>query len=115
MASSVQARVKEIVCEQLGVSEEEVTPEASFIEDLGADSLDIVELVMALEEEYEMEISDEDAEKIRTVGDVVKYIEEHKKGAQALGGERPSKGALGLDSPPATSPTLAGPLCADKR
>ena len=79
MASSVDARVKEIVCEQLGVSEDEVTPEASFIEDLGADSLDIVELVMALEEEYEMEISDEDAEKIRTVGDVVKYIEEHKK------------------------------------
>jgi acyl carrier protein len=79
MAASVQARVKEIVCEQLGVSAEEVTTEASFIEDLGADSLDIVELVMALEEEYEMEISDEDAEKIRTVGDVVKYIDEHKK------------------------------------
>ena len=79
MAASVQARVKEIVCEQLGVSAEEVTPEASFIEDLGADSLDIVELVMALEEEYEMEISDEDAEKIRTVGDVVKYIDQHKK------------------------------------
>ena len=71
--------MKEIICEQLGVGEEEVRPEASFIEDLGADSLDIVELVMALEEEYEMEISDEDAEKIRTVGDVVKYIEEHKK------------------------------------
>ena len=77
MAASVQARVKEIVCEQLGVSAEEVTPEASFIEDLGADSLDIVELVMALEEEYEMEISDEDAEKIRTVQDAVDYIDEH--------------------------------------
>ena len=75
MAASVQARVKEIVCEQLGVSAEEVTPEASFIEDLGADSLDIVELVMALEEEYEMEISDEDAEKIKTVQDVITYIE----------------------------------------
>jgi len=78
MASSVEARVKEIVCEQLGVSDEEVNPEASFIEDLGADSLDIVELVMALEEEYEMEISDEDAEKIKTVKDVIQYIETHK-------------------------------------
>ena len=78
MASSVDERVKEIVCEQLGVSDEEVTPQASFIDDLGADSLDIVELVMALEEEYEMEISDEDAEKIKTVQDVVSYIEAHK-------------------------------------
>lgn len=78
MASSVETRVKEIVCEQLGVSDEEVNPEASFIEDLGADSLDIVELVMALEEEYEMEISDEDAEKIKTVNDVIQYIESHK-------------------------------------
>jgi acyl carrier protein len=78
MAASVQARVKEIVCEQLGVSADEVTPEASFIEDLGADSLDIVELVMALEEEYEMEIPDEDAEKIKTVQDVITYIEAHR-------------------------------------
>ena len=78
MALSIQARVKEIVCEQLGVSEDEVTPEASFLEDLGADSLDIVELVMALEEEYELEISDEDAEKIKTVQDVVSYIEGRK-------------------------------------
>jgi acyl carrier protein len=78
MAASIQARVKEIVCEQLGVSEDEVTPQASFIEDLGADSLDIVELVMALDEEYEMEISDEDAEKIKTVQDVISYIESHR-------------------------------------
>jgi acyl carrier protein len=78
MSAPVEARVKEIVCEQLGVSEDEVTPEASFIEDLGADSLDIVELVMGLEEEYEMEISDEDAEKIKTVKDVIDYIESHK-------------------------------------
>ena len=76
MAASVQARVKEIVCEQLGVSAEEVTPEASFIEDLGADSLDIVELVMALEEEFGIEIPDEDAEKMTTVGDAIRYIEQ---------------------------------------
>jgi acyl carrier protein len=78
MAENVETKVREIISEQLGVSVDQVTPEASFIEDLGADSLDIVELVMALEEEYGMEISDEDAEKIRTVRDVVNYIQTHK-------------------------------------
>lgn len=70
-------RVKGIVVEQLNVAPDEVTAEASFIEDLGADSLDVVELVMALEEEFGVSIADEDAEKIVTVGDAVKYIESH--------------------------------------
>ena len=73
---TVQERVKEIIVEQLGVNPDQVTPEAKFIEDLGADSLDTVELVMAFEEEFGAEIPDEDAEKLQTVGDVVKYIEE---------------------------------------
>ncbi len=70
-------RVKEIIIEQLGVADTAVTMEASFIDDLGADSLDIVELIMALEEEFDMEIPDSDAEKIVTVGDVVDYIKDH--------------------------------------
>ncbi len=72
----VEEKVKDIIVEQLGVNPEQVTPNASFIEDLGADSLDIVELVMAFEEEFSVEVPDEDAEKLQTVGDVVKYIEE---------------------------------------
>ena len=76
---AVAERVKEMIVEQLGVNEAEVVPEAKFIDDLGADSLDIVELVMALEDEYGIEIPDEDAEKIETVGDAIRYIEEHKK------------------------------------
>lgn len=76
--ASTEARVKDIICEQLGVSADEVNPDSSFIEDLGADSLDIVELVMALEEEYGTEISDEQAEKIHTVRDVIDYIDSHK-------------------------------------
>jgi acyl carrier protein len=74
----IETRVKEIIVEQLGVSENEVIPEAKFIDDLGADSLDLVELVMALEEEYGTEISDEEAEKIVTVGDAYEYIKSHK-------------------------------------
>ncbi|HAA25470.1 MAG TPA: acyl carrier protein [Ruminiclostridium sp.] len=70
-------KVKEIVVEQLGVEEDEVTLEASFIDDLGADSLDIVELIMALEEEFDLEIPDKEAEKISTVGDAVEYIKSH--------------------------------------
>lgn len=73
---AVEEKIKGIIAEQLGVKPEEVTPQASFIDDLGADSLDTVELVMALEEEFSIEIPDEDAEKMTTVGDAIKYIEE---------------------------------------
>ncbi len=76
MASAFD-RVKGIVVEQLGVDAAQVTPQSKFVEDLGADSLDVVELVMALEEEFDIEIPDEDAEKIATVGEAVKYIESH--------------------------------------
>jgi acyl carrier protein len=74
---SVEERVKKIVVEQLGVEEAQVTKEASFVDDLGADSLDTVELVMALEEEFKLEIPDEEAEKISTVGQAVEYIEKN--------------------------------------
>ncbi len=77
MEKSVGQKVMDIIVEQLKVSPDEVTPEASFIEDLGADSLDLVELIMAMEEEFGLEISDEDAEKIQTVQDAITYITEH--------------------------------------
>jgi acyl carrier protein len=75
----IDQRVKDIVVEQLGVKPEQVTPAAKFIEDLGADSLDTVELVMALEEEFGIEVPDEQAEKLQSVGDVIKYVEESQK------------------------------------
>jgi acyl carrier protein len=78
MADNIEVKVREKIAEQLGVAADEVKSDSSCIEDLGADSLDIVELVMALEEEFNIEISDEDAEKIRTVKDVVGYIQAHK-------------------------------------
>lgn len=82
---SIDEKVKDIIVEQLGVNPEQVTPQASFIEDLGADSLDIVELVMAFEEEFSVEVPDEDAEKLQTVGDVTNYIRE--RAAKQQGGE----------------------------
>jgi len=78
---SVEAKVKEIIVEQLGVDAGQVTPEASFVDDLGADSLDTVELVMALEEKFELEIPDEDAEKITTVGEAIDYLKKNAKEA----------------------------------
>lgn len=80
---ALEDKVKEIIVDQLGVDADEVTPEASFIDDLGADSLDTVELVMALEEEFSMEIPDEEAEKIKTVGDAIEYIKSHANVAQS--------------------------------
>jgi acyl carrier protein len=76
MGETVSAKVREIVASQLGVEQSEVTPEASILDDLGADSLDVVELVMALEEEFDLEVPDEDVETLRTIGDVARYITE---------------------------------------
>lgn len=76
--SDVFQKVKEIIVDKLGVDESAVKPEAAFIEDLGADSLDIVDLIMALEEEFGIDIPDEEAQKLRTIGDAVKYIESHQ-------------------------------------
>ncbi len=80
--AAVEDKVKQIIVEQLGVDEAEVTPNASFVDDLGADSLDTVELVMAFEEAFDLEIPDEDAEKIRTVRDAVQYISARAKGGK---------------------------------
>jgi acyl carrier protein len=79
MSANIEAKVKSIIAEQLGVAEGEIKITSSFIEDLGADSLDIVELVMAMEEEFEVEIPDDEAEKIKTVQDAVSFITAHKK------------------------------------
>ena len=80
MADSADSKVKEIIVNELGVEPEKVTAEASFVEDHGADSLDTVELVMAFEEEFGIDIPDEDAEQMRTVGDAIKYLQEHMEG-----------------------------------
>lgn len=77
MTASIYERVRKVIAEQLGVDETQVTPEASFQDDLNADSLDLVDLIMSLEEQFSLEISDEEAEKIRTVQDAVAYIEDH--------------------------------------
>jgi acyl carrier protein len=74
---SIDARVRSIIADQLGITEDEIKPESKFIEDLGADSLDIVELIMAMEEEFQTEIPDEEAEKIRSVGDAIEYVKAH--------------------------------------
>jgi len=78
--ADAEQKIKEIIINELGVEPDKVTPEASFVEDLGADSLDTVELVMAFEEEFGIEITDEDAEQLQTVGDAIRYL--HEKGAQ---------------------------------
>lgn len=78
MADATDARIKEIIVNELGVEPEKVTEDASFVEDLGADSLDIVELVMAFEEEFNVDIPDEEAEKLQTVGDAINYLNEHR-------------------------------------
>jgi acyl carrier protein len=77
--SEIEGRLKKIIVDNLGVDEAEVVPTANFVDDLNADSLDLVELIMSLEEEFGIEISDEEAEKLRTVGDAIEYIQEHKE------------------------------------
>ena len=82
MGESIEAKVKEIIVNELGVESGKVTPQASFVEDLGADSLDTVELVMAFEEEFGIDIPDEDAEQMGTVGDAIDYLKKHSKGSE---------------------------------
>ena len=82
MSEPIEARVREIIINELGVESEKVTDEASFVEDLGADSLDTVELVMAFEEEFGIDIPDEDAEQMRTVGDAIKYLKQNSGGSE---------------------------------
>ena len=90
---AVADKVKEIIVEHLGVDEDEVTPDASFVEDLGADSLDTVELVMQLEEEFKLDIPDEDAEKITRVREAIEYIESHAGRSSSSGGSDGSDGS----------------------
>ena len=80
METNLEQRVSEMIIEQLGATKEEIVPEASFIDDLGADSLDIVELVMAMEETFDIEIPDDDAEKIQTIGDALAYLRDRLEG-----------------------------------
>ena len=80
METNLEQRISEMIIEQLGATKEEIVPEASFIDDLGADSLDIVELVMAMEETFDIEIPDDDAEKIQTIGDAVAYLKDRLEG-----------------------------------
>jgi acyl carrier protein len=80
METDLEQRISEMIIEQLGATKEEIVPEASFIDDLGADSLDIVELVMAMEETFDIEIPDDDAEKIQTIGDAVAYLRDRLEG-----------------------------------
>ncbi len=80
MSDNIESQVVDVIVEQLGVDREKVTPDAKFIDDLGADSLDTVELVMTFEEKFSVEVPDEDAEKLKSVSDVVAYIKEHKQG-----------------------------------
>ena len=106
--ASVEERVKQIIVEQLGVDEGEVTPTASFVDDLGADSLDTVELVMAFEEAFGIEIPDEDAEKIATVKDAIEYIEKHAKARSSPPAVPFRTGELSLEPPSCRDGRWAG-------